>query len=431
MLLLRNATTAGGVTAAPPAQLQLLHLHLRRPMLLRRAWGARAANQRQHSQYQNGQGRGRRSSHGYSSSSSSSSSSYSSRTKFHLGVGAAAFAAALSIATPHDASAAAARADGMSLSYKMLEEQDSVMSAAIIRMYESDRRFTEVSRRATAAILKRDEEDGEKLQQGIDLAIRKGVIPKYITVEPVCKITVTGKTAEQVADGIIAGLGSAANSGCVMTLQGLSGTGKGTTVAMLKKKLPNATTWSNGNIFRSLTLLAATYAEQNNVSLAEATTPKLLDSYAKMLTFGKFNGKFDVKISGLGLEYMVSEVANTVLKGPKVGKNIPTVASVTQGEVINFVQDSLKIMTADGVNVLLEGREQTLNYIRTPHRFELVLNDVNVIGMRRAAQRMGAAALKEMKDSTPWWKTLTGGPSAADVKAKLDEVLNKMEKEDS
>ena len=55
-----------------------------------------------------------------------------------------------------------------------------------------------------------------------------------------------------------------------------------------------------------------------------------------MLSFGKFNGKFDTKIFGLGLDLLVSEVQNTVLKEPKVSKNIPTVAEVTQGEVINF-----------------------------------------------------------------------------------------------
>lgn len=32
---------------------------------------------------------------------------------------------------------------------------------------------------------------------------------------------------------------------------------------VLKKKLPNAVTWSNGNVFRSLTLLAATSCEVN------------------------------------------------------------------------------------------------------------------------------------------------------------------------
>ena len=34
----------------------------------------------------------------------------------------------------------------------------------------------------------------------------------------------------------------------------------------LKTKLPNATTWSNGNVFRSLTLLAATWCEQEGVA---------------------------------------------------------------------------------------------------------------------------------------------------------------------
>mmetsp|Transcript_14671 Transcript_14671/g.23309 ORF Transcript_14671/g.23309 Transcript_14671/m.23309 type:complete len:227 (+) Transcript_14671:720-1400(+) len=209
----------------------------------------------------------------------------------------------------------------------------------------------------------------------------------------------------------------------------LEGTGKGTTVATLKQKLPQTTTWSNGNIFRSLTLLAATYAEQNNVSLKDACSPKLLASYCKMLTFGKYNGKFDVKIDGLGYDLLVSEVANTVLKGPKVGKNIPTVAGVTQGEVINFVQSALKIMADDGMTVLLEGREQTLNYIRTPHRFELVLADVNTIGMRRAAQRMGATALKELEKEQTWYSGLFGGPSQKDIASKLSKVLDDMSKE--
>ena len=43
--------------------------------------------------------------------------------------------------------------------------------------------------------------------------------------------------------------------------EGLSGTGKGTTVAKLQSLLPNASCWSNGNIFRALTLLAVTYCE--------------------------------------------------------------------------------------------------------------------------------------------------------------------------
>lgn len=51
----------------------------------------------------------------------------------------------------------------------------------------------------------------------------------------------------------------------VLVLVGLSGTGKGTTVDILKKKLPNTTSWSNGNVFRSLTLLAATFCTQQGI----------------------------------------------------------------------------------------------------------------------------------------------------------------------
>ena len=46
----------------------------------------------------------------------------------------------------------------------------------------------------------------------------------------------------------------------------------------------------------------------------EVTASKLLqdlDSFCKMLEFGKFNGKWDVKIDGLGCKYYVSEVEKT------------------------------------------------------------------------------------------------------------------------
>merc|ERR1712079_668491 len=122
-----------------------------------------------------------------------------------------------------------------------------------------------------------------------------------------------------------------------------------------------------------------------------------------MLTFDKFEGKsdFDVKIEGLDMTYYVSEVEKTVLKDPKVATNIPTVAEVTQGEVVLFVSDALAKMAAAGINVLVEGREQTLNHIRTPHRFELVLEDNSIIGKRQAALQVGGKAWDELnKDAS-------------------------------
>lgn len=299
----------------------------------------------------------------------------------------------------------------MAVSVEVLALQNSDTTAAVIEAYKADATFTAVSNRLCQEIIQRDNEDGDKLQKGIDLALGKGVLPKGVVVEPITKVSVSGKTADQVADEIIAALGDAPSKGCVMTLQGLSGTGKGTTVAKLKEKLPKSVTWSNGNVFRSLTFLAVTHAEQKGVELSAVLTPEDLDSFVKMLDFNKYEGNFDVKIEGLGHQMFVSKVEKTTLKDSKVGKNIPTVAEVTQGEVVNFVQDALAKMAADGCNVLVEGREQTLNYIRTPHRFELVLEDSCVIGQRQAALQMAAKA----QEKAP--------ADAAAAKVALDEAL--------
>lgn len=54
-------------------------------------------------------------------------------------------------------------------------------------------------------------------------------------------------------------------------------------------------------------------------------------------------------------------------------------------------------MQKDGIVVLLEGREQTVNYVRSPYRFNLILSDETLIGKRRAAQRVMGEALKKIK----------------------------------
>ena len=178
--------------------------------------------------------------------------------------------------------------------------------------------------------------------------------------------------------------------------------------------------WSNGNIFRSVTLLAATWCEQqpdcDGFDAKKALTKENLASFMSMLTFGKFKKRFDVRIKGLGLDMLISEVQNTELKTPKVSKNIPTVAEVTQGEVILFAADAIYVMCKCGVTVLLEGGEQTVNYVRTPLRFTLVLSDETLIGKRRAAQRLMAAASDDVSENA----------SDDEVGKALDEQLSKM-----
>jgi len=302
--------------------------------------------------------------------------------------------------------------------FDTLKLQNSKISAEIIQRYKSMKEFVNISKAARDAIIQRDAEDEAKLAQGIKLAVDKGVIPADVKVEPTTKINVMGKSADAVAAELIKALNGAEQKGCVVVLQGLSGTGKGTTVQKLKETLPKAQTWSNGNVFRSLTLLAATYCEQNDCKLEKALTPVALKSFLGMLTFGKFDGVYDVSIKGLGLDLMVSKVCNTVLKGPKVSKNIPTVAGVTQGEVIAFVANATSILAADGFNVLVEGRAQTLNHLRSPHRFELVLSDDLIIGQRRAAQRVGAMAYGSLKGS--------GVASDAAVLAAIEAAIKKI-----
>ena len=309
------------------------------------------------------------------------------------------------------------------LNRALLELGDSTTTTAIIEAFRDNAAFDAFAKSEMDAILKRDAEDDEKLAAGIKMAVEKGVLKADPPVEPLTKIDVLGKTADEVAAEMIKALGSAPRKGCVLVLQGLSGTGKGTTVAKLQELLPRCTSWSNGNVFRSLTLLAVAKCEQSGTPFAaDALTAPFLAELMTCLSFGKFGpgNTFDIRINGYGYDVLVSQVANTTLKEPKVGKNIPSVAKMTQGEVIGFAADAAEKMRADGMNVLMEGRAQTLDYVRTPHRFELTLSEPLIIGKRRAAQRMMGGALDQLK------QTGRGGEDEAKVKAALAAALKEM-----
>jgi len=284
------------------------------------------------------------------------------------------------------------------LSTDVLKAQDDKTSAAIIEFLKDDQTFLALAKKEMELILARDQEDGEKLQIGVNEAIKKGVLPGDLAPPEYKMVDVKGKQAAEVADEIIAQLPK--EGGCVVVIVGLSGTGKGTTVDKLKGKIPNATTWSNGNCFRALTLLAATHCEQEGKEGFDPTvlTAENLATWAGMLEFGNFDGKFDIRVNGLGLDVKVSEVANTLLKEPRVAKNIPAVAKETQGEVVKFAGDAVRKMGEAGTVVLLEGRQQTLDFIHSEHRFCLTMSDPTIIGARRAAQRIAADSLAKLDD---------------------------------
>lgn len=284
------------------------------------------------------------------------------------------------------------------LTREILMKEDDATSNAVISIFETQRDFQALSQAEAAGIRRRDEEDDEKLATGIKFAVAKKVIPASVQVEGTKKIDVKGRTAEEVAKEIVQAIGSAKDTGCIVVLQGLSGTGKGTTVSKLQQKLPKSKSWSNGNLFRALTLLAVTHCEQKRTPLTpDVLTPALLAELMQMLTFALVNGEYDIKVEGLGLSCIVSGICNTKLKDPRVSQHIPMVAQFTQGEVINFAANACAEMSRNGYTVLMEGREQTLNYVRSPHRFELTMQDFIAIGMRRAAQRMIAQVVQKYK----------------------------------
>ena len=72
------------------------------------------------------------------------------------------------------------------------------------------------------------------------------------------------------------------------------------------------------------------------------------------------------------------------------------VAEQIQGEVILFANSAISTLRKAGMTILLEGREQTLDYINTPYKFRLILSDGTLIGKRRAAQLLVAAVLQRM-----------------------------------
>jgi len=283
-----------------------------------------------------------------------------------------------------------------SVAWAVLQKQDAACSAAIIQHLSSDPCFVRVSKAEELAILRRDSEDAEKLQKGIQIGIDKRALPANPSVEPYVSIDVFGKSPDEVAEEILAGIPE--RDGVVIVLCGLSGTGKGTTVTKLSEKLPHTVTWSNGNVFRAVTLLAATKCEVAGLSDFDeelALSPSSLQGFMGMLAFVEHPDRdFDIAISGLGLECFVGDIMNSELKGPKVTSNIPTVAQQTQGEVITFSASAIEKMRQSGKNILLEGREETVDYVPSKYRFSLTMSDRTAIGQRRAAQVIGANALK-------------------------------------
>lgn len=288
------------------------------------------------------------------------------------------------------------------LPLEVLRREDDSSTNAIISKFGDDDVFVAKSREATESLLARDAEDDKKLSTGIALAVSRGVLSADVVTGPVTRIDVTDKSADKVADDIFSKCGGGKDQGgAVVVLQGLSGTGKGTTVSKLMNRFDRCVSWSNGNVFRALTLLALRHCEQETQLDEAVLTRENLNSWISLLRFDLFSEGYDIEIDlGDDEKVRVSEIANTMLKEPRIGKAIPTVAGYSQGEVINFANGALERMRQDGLTCIVEGRAPTLAYVRSSLRFELVIDDPLLLGKRRVAQRLvGAVDLDERQVS--------------------------------
>lgn len=301
---------------------------------------------------------------------------------------------------------------------ELLLQADDETTNAIIEVFGDDPIFEAKSREATDSLLRRDAEDDDKLAKGIALAVERGVLQADVIVEPVVKVDVTGRSADEVAGVIFEachGDKDDDGDGKIVVIQGLSGTGKGTTVSKLINKFKDCVSWSNGNVFRTLTLLALEHCSAKGVELDESVlTRDNLHTWIKMLRFDLFAEGYDIEIDGEGLQTRVSTIANTKLKEPRIASAIPTVAGFSQGEVVVFANAALQRMRQDGLTCIVEGRAPTLAHVRSPHRFELVIDDPLLLGARRVAQRVAALALRDLPDA----------PDDAQVGNALQAIVN-------
>lgn len=278
---------------------------------------------------------------------------------------------------------------------ELLLRKDDTSSSAVLSMLENDSLFKMMAKKEGVNIMQRDAADDEKLARGIQRSVQKNLLP--VCSPPTARpIDVHGRSAYEVAKEIVGCLSK--KEGNIIVLQGLSGTGKGTTVDKLRSMLPKCVAWSNGNVFRCYTYLVLETLEKlgKNISTEVLVDdPSILKDAVDRVKFKMDSDtEYDIVIDGTT---GVKSVENTLLKTTQVSKAVPIVAELTQGEVILLGQDAASKLSSAGFNIILEGRAQTLQYIETKNRFELKVPDITLLGERRVAQIVIARALQLMQ----------------------------------
>lgn len=229
------------------------------------------------------------------------------------------------------------------LSQDLLVMQNFCSTNSIIEYFKSESRFMKLAKLEQDALEARDRKDAQFLADGVQQAIEEGLLAQLEETPAYEDIDVMSMTPNQCAEFIASKL---PRDGAVVVVVGGSGTGKQTTVNELMKLLPSAVAWSNGDCFRSLTMLAIAHSKQSGERITDCLTSQNLDTWAGML---EVTTEGDVLIKGCGIDEKVSEIKNTLLKDPGLEELLPKVASLSQATVLGFARRaSEKLSTEEG-----------------------------------------------------------------------------------
>ena len=114
------------------------------------------------------------------------------------------------------------------VSLALLQKQNAETSNALIEHWKDSKTFLALAKYEGDLTMQRDDEDGVKLEKGIEFAKSKGVIDPDYVPEPYVELDVLGKTPDDVAGEILSKIkeNEKSGEGSVIVLCGLSGTGK-------------------------------------------------------------------------------------------------------------------------------------------------------------------------------------------------------------
>jgi len=132
----------------------------------------------------------------------------------------------------------------------------------------------------------------------------------------------------------------------------------------LQRQIGKVQLWRFETLFRAVIFLLMTYAEQTGGELRDVLSrPEMLAAGIEMV---------EEMADGKSIGQMVGDADSMMSMSQnfqQVVESTPLASEFAQGEVINFVQKELSKMSQSGTVVLLDGYEETLQYIDTPHRF--------------------------------------------------------------